>query len=453
MHFYRLAQKACLGFLDAPYRNRLAGCFSSIKKLKFHNPSVLCDFLERFPGFLSSAGIVLPPDRNPDKIPYDKILKALPAPSTPNILTVQLILIDKLANETGWEEVQFEAKQRGVPLPSGLEKLCDGDRAMKVWTVAQPDHPDLLEESFARARIYKKSSYTYYPMARDLLDRFRFPEEKAHKELEAELNAHFNVDGGTKVLIYDFDAEIWFLIRHPGNPKWQGVYEKGQAKSRAVTPELYDAVVYHKKYGDLRMNTNRKSDHKRYRVVFGHLLFDESNVFDPKRKIVGLKPLVEDRFHVIRTVLRHFLETWKQLDPEGRRNRGLLSLMRRHGSKLRSDQKLRLERYLDAHPAIRIVYEVKEALCRLLNIKCRTKKNSRPLIKRLINWIWKLRYSGLPALETLAETLDNWSSEIVCMWRFTKNNGITDGEPPRVLACVLQGAFGFIRFPPVDGNG
>jgi hypothetical protein len=27
-------------------------------------------------------------------------------------------------------------------------------------------------------------------------------------------------------------------------------------------------------------------------------------------------------------------------------------------------------------------------------------------IRRLVNWTWKLRYSGLPAMETLAETLD-----------------------------------------------
>jgi hypothetical protein len=30
-------------------------------------------------------------------------------------------------------------------------------------------------------------------------------------------------------------------------------------------------------------------------------------------------------------------------------------------------------------------------------------------------------------METLARTLDNWSSEIACVWRFTKNNGITEG--------------------------
>ncbi len=163
------------------------------------------------------------------------------------------------------------------------------------------------------------------------------------------------------------------------------------------------------------------------------------------RKYFPNARIVADRFHVVRTVLRHFLETWKQLDPEGRRNRGLLSLMRRHGAKLRPEQKQRLERYLDAHPAIRILYEAKESLCALLNIKHRTKKACQPLIKRLLDWIWKLRHSGLPAMETLAETLDNWSSEIACMWRFTKNNAITEGFHTK-MEVIQRRAYGFKNF-------
>ncbi|VGO19056.1 ISL3 family transposase [Pontiella sulfatireligans] len=163
------------------------------------------------------------------------------------------------------------------------------------------------------------------------------------------------------------------------------------------------------------------------------------------RKYFPNARIVADRFHVVRTVLRHFLATWKQLDPDGRANRGLLSLMRRHASKLRPDQKLRLNRYLDAHPAVRILYEAKESLCALLNIKHRTKKQCQPLIRRLVNWIWKLRYSGFPAMETLAETLDNWSSEIACMWRFTKNNGITEGFHTK-MEVIQRRAYGFKNF-------
>lgn len=40
--------------------------------------------------------------------------------------------------------------------------------------------------------------------------------------------------------------------------------------------------------------------------------------------------IVADRFHVIRLVNHHFLKAWELQDEEGRKNRGLQSLMRRH---------------------------------------------------------------------------------------------------------------------------
>jgi hypothetical protein len=275
-------------------KNRMSGCFASARKLRSHNPVVLCDFLELFPDFLLKERIILPADRDPDKIPYERLFDALMSTLAPNSLTVQLLLVDKLATEAGWQEVAFEAKQRGVPIPKDIEQLCDCARAMKIWTLAQPDHPDLLEASFARTRVYNKSSYTYYAMSKDVLDRFQWPDAEALKKLGAGLNDYFGVDEGTKVLQYDFDAEIWFLIRHQGFVKWQGVYENGKPKSRSATPELYDLVAYHKKYGHLRMNTHRKSDHFRYCDEFGRLLFDTADVFDPNHTILGLEPLLGD---------------------------------------------------------------------------------------------------------------------------------------------------------------
>jgi transposase len=44
----------------------------------------------------------------------------------------------------------------------------------------------------------------------------------------------------------------------------------------------------------------------------------------PKARIVA------DRFHVIRLINHHFLGCWRDLDPAASKNRGLVSLMRRH---------------------------------------------------------------------------------------------------------------------------
>ena len=65
--------------------------------------------------------------------------------------------------------------------------------------------------------------------------------------------------------------------------------------------------------------------------------------------------IVADRFHVIRLVNHHFLACWRELDPVGSKNRGLLSLMRRHRHNLEPDQQQRLSRYLAAYPAIEAV--------------------------------------------------------------------------------------------------
>jgi len=57
--------------------------------------------------------------------------------------------------------------------------------------------------------------------------------------------------------------------------------------------------------------------------------------------------IIADRFHVIRLVNHHFLKTWQQHDPVGRKNRGLLSLMRRHQWNLKFEQKINLNEYLE----------------------------------------------------------------------------------------------------------
>jgi transposase len=62
--------------------------------------------------------------------------------------------------------------------------------------------------------------------------------------------------------------------------------------------------------------------------------------------------IVADRFHVIRIVNHHFLACWRDIDPTGSRNRGLLSLMRRHRHNLNPVQQEKLSAYLLAHPAL-----------------------------------------------------------------------------------------------------
>jgi hypothetical protein len=45
----------------------------------------------------------------------------------------------------------------------------------------------------------------------------------------------------------------------------------------------------------------------------------------------------------------------------------------------------------------------------------------------LLRAIAELRQVGLAHLVQLGETLSSWRLEIAAMWRFTRNNGITEG--------------------------
>jgi transposase len=155
--------------------------------------------------------------------------------------------------------------------------------------------------------------------------------------------------------------------------------------------------------------------------------------------------IVADRFHVIRIINHHFLNCWRELDSTASKNRGLLSLMRRHRHKLRADQQLRLTAYLESQPALDLIYRFKQKLCYLLLKKHRTRRQCELLIPRFLRAVHELRQAGLAQLVQLGHTLSAWSEEIVAMWRFTKNNGITEGFHNK-MELINRQAYGFRNF-------
>jgi transposase len=155
--------------------------------------------------------------------------------------------------------------------------------------------------------------------------------------------------------------------------------------------------------------------------------------------------IVTDRFHVIRLVNHHFLKAWQLLDPVGRKNRGLLSLMRRHEKNLKPEQKINLESYLQINPVLKEIYDFKQNLCTLLGVKSKNKTALRPIIHDLLEMIRKLCQTTLEPLQTLGETLDNWKEEIGRMLRFSKSNGITEGFHTK-MEMLSRRAFGFRNF-------
>jgi transposase len=155
--------------------------------------------------------------------------------------------------------------------------------------------------------------------------------------------------------------------------------------------------------------------------------------------------IVADRFHVIRIINHHFLACWRDLDPTASKNRGLLSLMRRHRHNLTAEQQEHLAAYLHTQPALQLIYRFKQRLCYLLLKKHRTRKDCETLAPRFLRAVYQLRQAGLAQLVQLGQTLAAWSQEIAAMWRFTRSNGITEGFHNK-MELINRQAYGFRNF-------
>ena len=155
--------------------------------------------------------------------------------------------------------------------------------------------------------------------------------------------------------------------------------------------------------------------------------------------------IVADRFHVVRLLNQHFLKVWGTLDPEGRKNRGLLSLLRRHECNLKPEQVPRLQSYFDQVPGLEPLYRFKQDLMQLLLKKGQKRAEAKDLIPQLLWHLNELLESPWEPLQTFGKTLKSWLEPIVRMWRFSKNNGITEGFHTK-MEMISRRAFGFRNF-------
>jgi transposase len=155
--------------------------------------------------------------------------------------------------------------------------------------------------------------------------------------------------------------------------------------------------------------------------------------------------IVADRFHAIRIVSLHLLRLARQLCPALGWNRSWLGLLRTRADRLDPAQRQRLVQLFAEHPVLEGIYALKDRLCRLLALKTQNKVSCRNHIRTLLELIATLRKDGLEPAVTLAKTLSEWTQEIVRMWRFTRNNGITEGFH-RKMKLIQRRAYGFRSF-------
>ena len=157
--------------------------------------------------------------------------------------------------------------------------------------------------------------------------------------------------------------------------------------------------------------------------------------------------IVSDRFHVIRLVQHHFSKVCKFVD-EGHLAHGrggLLRLLLTRPEKLDPERQARLARYFEAQPALRAVYEFCHGICDLHRVKGQTRRGCLRHVRALLEAIEQLRKSPFKAMQTLGKTLFSWKEEVARMFRFTRNNGITEGFH-RKMKLIQRRAYGFRNF-------
>ena len=86
-----------------------------------------------------------------------------------------------------------------------------------------------------------------------------------------------------------------------------------------------------------------------------------------------------------------------------------------------------------------------EALLSAAGKTSQSEKVPAKLAPRLLRMIAELRQAGLAPLVQLGNTLHSWREEIATMWRFTRNNGITEGFHTKMEVLQRQ-AYGFRNF-------
>lgn len=157
--------------------------------------------------------------------------------------------------------------------------------------------------------------------------------------------------------------------------------------------------------------------------------------------------IVSDRFHVIRLIHHHMTKVCKLLDEEhlsyGRG--GLMRLLLTRRDRLRPEQTSRLRRYFEEQPALQAVYEFCHDLADLFRVKGQNRKQCKHSVHALLEKLKQLRQSPFKAMRTLAKTLTSWQEEVARMFRFTRNNGITEGFH-RKMKLIQRRAYGFRNF-------
>jgi transposase len=149
--------------------------------------------------------------------------------------------------------------------------------------------------------------------------------------------------------------------------------------------------------------------------------------------------LVADKFHVLR-LLQPALMRYRKLAEDGRNSPYLRQLLLKPRRLVPHRWRQPLYDWLCRHPALKAIYEAKEALHGFYRTKSRKQAKL-----RLTGLCDALAHSQIPELETLRSTLVRWRKEILAYWLCRLTNARTEGFNNKAK-LVKRRAFGYVSF-------
>lgn len=167
------------------------------------------------------------------------------------------------------------------------------------------------------------------------------------------------------------------------------------------------------------------------------------------RSIVGKcfpnAKIVADRFHVIRMISHDFMEFCKQAQESILWKRPIIHALRKRACNLTARERQTLNQLFELNPSIRVCHEFKEKLSDLLRLKSQTVKQCRRNIRKLREMIRQLAHEAPKELQKIGVTIRKWFAPVIRMWRYRKNNGITEGFH-RKMKLIQRRAYGYRNF-------
>lgn len=154
---------------------------------------------------------------------------------------------------------------------------------------------------------------------------------------------------------------------------------------------------------------------------------------------------VADKFHVIRTLLKHLERVRKAAyrrcaSPQHQKKiRSAYFLIRRREKKMSERERQQLQELFEISKPLQAAYEVKEAFCRWYDQPKRRSQAEQefyPLYDRI---------REIPHLKRFSWVLDHWQEEILNYFALPYSNGFTEGMNNKIKTLKRQ-AYGFRNF-------